>query len=51
MSEKGDIILGKINLNVMLKKNQPTPMIKILDSEGHYNGEILVLKVLRSGSE
>jgi len=51
MSEKGDIILGKVNLNVHLKKNTPSPMIRILDSEGHADGEILVLKVLRSGLE
>lgn len=50
MSEKGDLILGKVNLNAKLyKKNQPCRVIEILDSEGNFDGEILVLKVLRTG--
>lgn len=43
-----ELILGRVNLNAG-KKNQPAPVIEILDSDGNVDGEILVLQVLRRG--
>ena len=51
MSEKGDIILGRVSLNAYKIKNQPSPVIKILDSDGNTDGDILVLRVLRKGQD
>lgn len=45
--EKGDLILGRVSLNAYKIKNQVTPVIEILDSEGSSDGELVVLKVLR----
>lgn len=49
--EEPELILGKVNLNAELKKNQPTPVIEILDSDGNTDGDIVVLKVLRRGQD
>lgn len=47
MSDEDELILGRVNLNAMLKPNTPHPIIEILDSDGNADGDILVLKVLR----
>ena len=48
--EKGELVLGRVNLNAFKKnnKNKPYPVIEILDNDGSTDGEIVVLKVLRT---
>lgn len=46
-----DLILGRVSLNAYTIKNRqtPSPVIEILDGVGSADGEIVVLKVLKSG--
>mgnify|MGYP001611263528 CR=1 FL=1 len=43
--EKGELILGRVNLNV--GKDECSPAIEILDYEGATDGEVVVLRVER----
>ena len=50
--QEGEIILGRVNLNAYTKKKEgPSPVIEILACDGNADGEILILKCIRTSSK